>query len=324
MDEFEAIARLFRPLSEGAPEAFGLSDDAAALPPRPGFDLVVTKDAVVEGVHFLPGDPPGLVARKLLRVNLSDLAAKGAEPYGYFLAVSWPAHWGDEAKTAFAAGLAQDQAEFGVRLLGGDTTSTPGPFTASVTMMGWVPSGRMLRRSGAKPGQALLVTGTIGDGALGLLAAQGELAALGDERRAALADRYRLPRPRLALREGLLAHASACLDVSDGLIGDVIHMEEASGVAIQIDLERLPLSEAARAFVERCSDPVAALAELATAGDDYELAIAASIPEAMMLAVAAAEADIPLTPIGRIAEGMGTLVLHKGQPVLLTRTGWKH
>ncbi|HEY9217790.1 MAG TPA: thiamine-phosphate kinase, partial [Phenylobacterium sp.] len=165
-DEFEAIARLFRPLTRGAPEAFDLLDDAAAIPSRPGHDLVVTKDAMVEGVHFLPGEPADLVARKLLRANLSDLAAKAAEPYGYFLAVSWPATWDGGARALFAEGLRQDGEAFDISLLGGDTTSTPGPMTASVTMLGWVPEGRMLRRAGAQSGDVVMVSGPIGDGFL--------------------------------------------------------------------------------------------------------------------------------------------------------------
>jgi thiamine-monophosphate kinase len=324
VDEFDAIARLFRPLSEGAPEAFGLADDAAAIPSRPGFDLVVTKDAVVEGVHFLPGDPPDLVARKLLRVNLSDLAAKGAEPYGYFLAVAWPQDYPDEAKVRFAEGLAEDQLLFGLRLLGGDTVSTPGPLTASVTAMGWAPQGRMVRRSGARPGQVLMVTGTIGDGGLGLLAAQDQLVGVDDAAAAALAERYRLPQPRTALRQALLDNASAALDISDGLIADVVHLEEASGVAIQIDLERLPLSAPAKAWLQRIPDRAAALAALATAGDDYELAITAHAMAAPSLALAAAAGGFALTPIGRVLPGTGTTVLYQGQPVGIERTGWRH
>ena len=324
MDEFDAIARLFRPLSAGAPEALDLADDAAVIPSRPGFDLVVTKDAMVEGVHFLSDDPPDLVAKKLLRVNLSDLAAKGAEAYGYFLAVAWPEGYPDEAKAAFAAGLAGDQAEFGIRLFGGDTVSTPGPLTASITALGWVPEGRMVRRSGARPGQVVMVTGSIGDGGLGLLAARGELLGVDAEGVAALADRYRLPRPRLALREALVAHASACLDVSDGLVGDVVHLEEAGGVAIQIDLERLPLSAQARTWLDGIPDQTAALTALATAGDDYELVITAEAMAAPALALAAAAGGFALTPIGPVVEGQGTLVLHHGSPVLIARTGWRH
>ena len=324
MDEFDSIARLFAPLAEGAPESLGLADDAALIPSRPGYELVITKDAIVEGVHFLRGDPPDMVARKLLRVNLSDLAAKGAVPYGYFLAVAWPAHWDRDARAAFAAGLALDQAGFGVRLFGGDTVSTPGPMTASLTMLGWVEAGTMVRRSGARPGQTLLVTGAIGDGGLGLRAARGELKGLGPAEVEALTARYRVPEPRLGLREALVANAGAALDISDGLIADVIHLEEASGVAVQIDLDRLPLSPGAKAWIATQPDRVAALADLATAGDDYELAIACDVGAAPALAVAAAQAGFALTPIGRISEGQGTLVLHRGVPVLMTKTGWVH
>jgi thiamine-monophosphate kinase len=320
-DEFDTIARLFRPLAEDAPEALGLADDAAAIPSRPGFDLVVTKDAVVEGVHFLSDDPPAQVARKLLRVNLSDLAAKGAEPYGYFLAVAWPPGYGEAERAAFAAGLAEDQAAFGIKLLGGDTVSTPGPFTASVTMMGWVPQGSMVRRDGARPGQVLLVTGTIGDAGLGLKAAQGFLEGDGAE---LLAARYRTPQPRTGLREALRAHASACIDISDGLIADAIHLEEAGGVAIQIDLERLPLSPAAKGWLALQSSPAAAMVELASAGDDYELLITADVSAALPLAIAAADAGFAMTPIGRVHQGQGTLVLHNSRPVLVQRTGWRH
>jgi thiamine-monophosphate kinase len=320
-DEFETLARFFRPLADGAPEALNLADDAAVIPARPGFDLVVTKDAIVEGVHFLPREAPAEVARKLLRVNLSDLAAKGAEPYGYFLAVAWPPSYGEAERGAFAAGLAEDQAEFGIRLLGGDTVSTPGPFTASVTMLGYAPSGAMVRRDGARPGQVLLVTGTIGDAGLGLKAAQGRLEGEGAEM---LAARYRTPQPRLGLREALRAHASACIDVSDGLIADAIHLEEAGRVAVQIDLERLPLSPAAQAWLALQPSLPAALVELASAGDDYELLITAEVAAAPYLAVAAAEAGFQLTPIGRVHEGAGTLVLHNSRPVLVQRTGWRH
>ncbi|HTI67385.1 MAG TPA: thiamine-phosphate kinase [Caulobacteraceae bacterium] len=320
-DEFETIARLFRPLTQGAPEALGLADDAAVIPSRPGFDLVITKDAVVEGVHFLPRDAPGDVARKLLRVNLSDLAAKGATPYGYFLAIAWPPGYGEIERAAFAAGLAHDQASFGIRLLGGDTVSTPGPLTASVTMLGWVPAGAMVRRDGARPGQVLLVTGTIGDSGLGLKAAQGLLEGDGAEM---LAARYRTPEPRLSLREALRAHASACIDISDGLIADAIHLEEAGKVAIQIDLERLPLSPAARSWLALQPSDAAGLVELASCGDDYELLLTADPAAAIPLALAAAAAGFALTPIGRVFEGAGTTVLRYGRPVLVQKTGWRH
>lgn len=321
-DEFDDIARLFRPLAADAPEAFGLADDAAAIPSRPGFDLVVTKDAIVEGVHFLPTDPPELVARKLLRVNLSDLAAKAAEPYGYFLSVHWPFDYPAAHREAFARGLAEDQARFGLTLLGGDTVSTPGPLTCTATMMGWVPGGAMVRRSTARAGDVLLVTGSIGDAALGLQVLQAGLS--GAPILDYLIDRYRLPEPRVGLRQALTANATAAADVSDGLVADAMHIAEASGVAIQIDLERLPLSEAAAGWLEGQQDKEAALADLASAGDDYEVLCTADMGGAMRLALAAEEAGVRLTPIGRVAAGQGTAVLHKGKPLSMRRSGWRH
>jgi thiamine-monophosphate kinase len=323
-DEFEDIARLFRPLTWGAPEALGLLDDAAVIPSRPGFDLVVTKDAMVEGVHFLPEDAPEMVARKLLRVNLSDLAAKAAAPYAYFLSVAWPKHYDAPARAAFAAGLALDQAAFGLTLLGGDTVSTPGPLTVSATMLGWVENGAMVRRGGAAPGDVVLVTGYIGDGGLGLKAARGELSGLEPEMIDYLAGRYRLPEPRVGLREVLAREASASADVSDGIVADAGHIGAASGVAIQIDLERLPLSPAAKAWVATQPSAVDALAELAGAGDDYEVVCTATMAGAMRLALAAAGLGLPITPIGRVGEGEGTIALHRGVPVRLDSTGWRH
>jgi thiamine-monophosphate kinase len=323
-DEFDDIARLFRPLTRGAPEALGLADDAACIPSRPGFDLVVTQDAMVEGVHFLPDDPPELVARKLLRVNLSDLAAKAAAPYAYFLSAAWPAGYPAQARAAFAAGLSLDQTAFGLTLLGGDTVSTPGPLTVSATLLGWVESGTMVRRDGARPGDVVLVTGCIGDGGLGLKAARGELKGLDAADLDYLAGRYRLPEPRNALREALAGAASAACDVSDGLVADAGHIGEASGVAIQIDLERIPLSPAARAWVATQASPVKALAELAAAGDDYEVVCATDMMGAVRLSIAAAEAGVALTPVGRVAAGEGTIALHRGEVVLMDRAGWRH
>ena len=282
------------------------------MPSRPGWELVLTKDAVVEGVHFLPGDPPDLVARKLLRVNLSDLAAKAAEPYGYLLAVAWPRHWDAGARERFAGGLAQDQAEFGVVLLGGDTVSTPGPMTASVTALGWAPSGRAVRRSGARPGDRVFVSGPIGDGWLGLQAARGDLDGASGEEIAWLADRYRLPRPRLDLREPLLAAARACADVSDGLVADLGHLARASDVGAVLDLDAVPLSAAARSWLERQTDRTEALAGLVTGGDDYELVFAAAsgFPGAVR--------------VGEIEAGEGVRVLRDGGEVPLSRRGWAH
>ncbi|HEX8233110.1 MAG TPA: thiamine-phosphate kinase [Caulobacteraceae bacterium] len=323
LDEFDFIARVLRPLTQSAPEALGLSDDAAVIPSRPGHELVVTTDAIVEGVHFLPGDPPDLVARKLLRVNLSDLAAKAAEPYGYFLSISWPGTWDVQVRERFAEGLARDQAEFGLKLFGGDTTSTPGPFTASVAALGWAPEGRTVKRSGARPGDLLLVSGTIGDGWLGLLAARGELDDLPDAERDRLAGRYRLPRPRLNLREALRRHAGAATDVSDGLLADAGHIADASGVALWLDLEMLPLSSAAAGWLQRQPDRSTALSALAAGGDDYEVVCTASAGDAHVM-IGAAPADAPLTVIGRVEAGQGLEVFRGDAPQSIVRLGWRH
>lgn len=325
IDEFETIARLFAPLTGGEPGAFGLMDDAAAIPSRPGHDLIVTKDAMVAGVHFLPDDPLDLVARKLLRVNLSDLAAKAAEPFAYLLAASWPAWCGWPEREAFARGLAEDQAAYGVRLLGGDTTSTPGPLTLSLTAFGWTPEGRMVRRASARPGDRLLVSGTIGDGFLGLKAARGELSGLDEAAVAWLADRYRLPSPRLELREALRGHAGAAADVSDGLVADADHIAEASGAGMTLDLGTLPLSAAASDWLARQLDRSTALTALATGGDDYEVVCTAPAASVLALMAEADQAGVALTEIGEVIEGRGVRVLFEGQDVTpRARTGWRH
>jgi thiamine-monophosphate kinase len=317
VDEFDFIARLMKPLTGGAPEALGLLDDAAAIPARPGFDLIVTNDMIVEGVHFLPSDPLDLVARKLLRVNLSDLAAKAAEPWGWFLAVSWPARCGWPEREAFAGGLAQDQARFGLKLLGGDTTSTPGPLTASATLLGWVPSGQARLRSGARPGDLILVSGTIGDGWLGLKAALGEISAPGALRR------YRLPEPRLGLREALAA-AHACADVSDGLLADAGRIAIASRLGVEIDLERIPLSEDGLRHIEGAAERLAALIALASGGDDYELVLTAAPERAQRVIAAAATAGVRVTVVGRMTEGQGVRGLYQGHEAPLGRIGYRH
>lgn len=302
-----------RPLTEGAPEAAELLDDAAFLSARPGWDLVVTTDMVVEGVHFLPSDPPDLVARKLLRVNLSDLAAKAAEPFGYLLAIAWPPAWDETARVRFADGLAEDQPRFGVKLLGGDTVATPGPMTASMTAVGYAPAGRAVRRSGAKVGDGLYVTGTIGDGWLGLQVGRGELEGIDARLRAGLLDRYRLPQPRVEQTPLLRESAHACIDVSDGLVADAGHLGRASGVGVEIWLEALPVSEGAGTWLALQPSASAALIQLATGGDDYEL-----------LAAGSDERLGGLTQVGRCVEGAGVLVRHLGAEVEVGRCGWRY
>ncbi len=322
--EFELIARYFAPLAEDAPGAQGLLNDAAVFDPARADSLVLSLDTMVEGVHFLAEDPPGLIGRKLLRVNLSDLAAMGARPRGYLLATAFPKELDEAWIAAFAAGLAEDQAIFGIALYGGDTVSTPGPLTLSLTAFGEVPQGRALSRAGARAGDLVYVSGTIGDGALGLRVLRGEYPALSAEERAALAARYQLPEPRLALGEALAAQglASAALDVSDGLIADLGHIAQASGVAAEVEAGSVPLSPAARAALS--SDP-ALLPGLLSGGDDYELLFSAAPERAGELADLAQALDLPLAPIGRLVAGSGVRVLdQKGREMGLSEAGWRH
>ena len=276
------------------------------------------------GVHFLPDDPPDLVARKLLRVNLSDLAAKGAEPYGYFLAVAWPNGAGRAARRRFAEGLRRDQAEFGLALMGGDTVSTPGPLTASVTVLGWVPTGSMIRRDGARAGDLVLVSGTIGDGGLGLRAVQGGVTGLVDNDLAWLADRYRSPQPRLGLGEVLRGFARASADVSDGLIADAGRIATASGLGLRIDLARLPVSPAAGRWLVGRPDRIAALRDLATAGDDYEIVCAVAPEQAAAFRIATQAIGLRFTEIGALTEAPGVRVFHDRVEVQLDRLGYRH
>src|SRR5271166_393899 len=310
--EFALIARHFRPLAGAG--ALDLLDDAALVVPPVGRDLVLTVDAMVAGVHFLPDDPPDLIGRKLLRVNLSDLAAKGATPLGYLMTVSAPRATPDAWFAGFAAGLAADQAEFAVTLLGGDTTSTPGPISLSLTAVGHVAPGRMVHRTGARAGDGIWVTGTIGDGALGLAVAQGRL---GDPS-GHLLDRYRLPRPRLGLP--IAGSASAGMDVSDGLVQDLGHLCRAAGLAAEIESPLVPLSDAARAAGPDW------LATCLTGGDDYELLLAVPPAHEAALQQAARGAGMPVTRIGRFHPGTPGVMVRdpSGREIPLTRAGWSH
>lgn len=313
--EFELIRRYFAPLA--APSAFGLRDDAATLAAPAGSDLVLTVDAMVQGVHFLPDDPPDLVARKLLRINLSDLAAKGARPLGYLLTAAWTAELPEDWIAAFARGLGEDQKLFDCPLLGGDTVSTPGPLCFSLTAIGCVSAGGMLRRSEAKPGDLVFVSGAIGDAALGLRAIRGELPRLDEADRAYLADRYRLPQPRLALGPRLIGLAHAAMDVSDGLVADLGHIAETSGVAAVIEAARVPLSPAG----SRADRLELAL----TGGDDYEILFTAPPSAEAAVAGLGRELGLPLARIGRIDAGAGvTAVNADGAPIRLSSAGWRH
>ena len=322
-DEFESIARLLTPLARH-PAARGLLDDVAVLEPPLGKTVVLTHDTLVEGVHFLVDDPPDLIARKLLRVNLSDLAAKGAEPFGYLMSCAWSETCDWSWREAFVRGLLSDQQEYALTLLGGDTVSTPGPLTLGATLIGWGVPGQSPSRAGARAGDIILVSGTIGDGGLGLRAARGEIEVFGDVDATWLADRYRMPRPRLELARLTGCEASASADVSDGLVADVGNIARASGLAATIDLDSIPLSDAAGRWLDQQPDRAAALIELATAGDDYEIVLAVSPDRVAVFRDAAHDAGCQVTEIGRMRAGEGIEATFGGLVQTLSRTGWRH
>jgi thiamine-monophosphate kinase len=322
--EDSLIARYFRPLATD-PGAFALGDDAAILKAM-GDDIVVTTDAIVEGVHFLANDPPDTIAQKALRVNLSDLAAKAAAPAGFVLTLALRA--ADDAWLAsFARGLGADSSRFGCPLLGGDTVSTPGPLMISITAFGRVAAGRMLRRSGAKPGDRVVVTGTVGDAMLGLDILKGGAvaAALADDAaaRELLVGRYRVPQPRNALAQALRDHAHAAMDVSDGLAGDLAKLCAASGVSAVIDVPGIPLSVAAATALARRAVGIEALV---SGGDDYEILCA--IPEEGFdgFVGAAGIAGVAVSSIGTVIAGRSAprFLDAQGRDLQLSRLSYSH
>lgn len=316
MDEFDRIDRFFRPLSAGFAGAWSLGDDAAAI----AGGQVIAVDALVEGVHFLPDDPPDTVARKALRVNLSDMAAMGAEPTAYLLALALPATRDRSWLEGFAAGLRSDQERFGIHLVGGDSVSTPGPMTISITMLGAVSASGPLRRSGARPGHRLYVSGTLGDGALGLLVRTGALPALcaaAPESAAWLGGRYREPEPRVALGRTIAGAASAAIDLSDGLASDAGHLCRQSGVGARIRVDRLPLSGAARRAIAVSPDKAPLVV---TGGDDYELLFAGPAGLERF-----AGATVPITEIGECVDGSDVrFVDHRGRETVVSQKGYRH
>ncbi len=323
--EDKLIARYFKPLARH-PGALGLTDDAAVIAPPAGCDLVLTVDAIVSDVHFFRNDPPASVAQKALRVNLSDLAAKGAAPLGFLLTLGLPADIDEAWLKSFAEGLDQDIERFGCPLLGGDTVMSPNSIVVSVTAFGTVPHGTMLRRSGAMEGHRILVSGTIGDAALGLqlrktsiVATQWRLDRVG---RAHLENRYLVPEPRNAVAELVRRHASAAMDVSDGLVGDLTKLCRASLVSAEVAVERVPLSLAARGVLGL--DP--RLIDLVlTGGDDYEILAAVPDGEVVALQTSARALDVIFTDIGRFLPGDGEpRFMHNGRKLNFIRGSFSH
>ncbi len=313
--EFEIIAEVLAPLARGADLAFGLSDDAALVEPRPGECMVTTADALVAGVHFPRDEAADLIARKALRVNLSDLAAMGADPLVYFITIALPPEIDDSWIELFAQGLAHDQTEFAIALAGGDIVSTSNELVLSITMLGSVAREAAIRRNGARAGDRIYVSGTIGDAALGLLALDGEVAGAGADD---LIARYRLPRPRLALGRALRGLVHAGIDVSDGLVADLMHVCETSSVAGNVQGEAVPLSDAGRAALTRAPE---LRRTILTGGDDYELLFTASADFDPM----ALGGGVAITEIGEIVDGRGvTVVGTDGAPLVLDRGGFTH
>ena len=320
--EFDLIERFFRPLSRAAPGAFALGNDGALLTPPAGASLVVTKDLMVAGVHYPEGEEPATVARRLLRVNLSDLAAMGATATAYALGLALPEDIADVWVEAFAAGLARDQEAFGVALIGGDTVATKGPAVLSLTAFGTVAGDACLTRAGAGEGDDIYVSGTVGDATLGLRAVRGGLSDLTPEDHAALAERFRLPVPRLALGAALVGVATCAIDVSDGLVADLGHICAESGVAARIGADAVPLSSAARRAIDGGE---AAIADLVTGGDDYELLFCAPPAERGAIEALGRRLELAVSRIGTIERGQGvTVVDADGRPLALGRTGYQH
>ncbi len=322
--EFDIIAALFAPLTGGRFEALGLLDDAAVLSARPGFDQVITTDQMIVGRHAVGDEPYDQLAQKALRRTLSDLAAKGAAADGYFLNIAWPRTARYDDMRLFAAGLLADQTAYDVRLLGGDTAMHDGPLHVSIMAYGWVPQGQMVQRRGAEPGDMVFVTGTIGDAAVGYAVRSDATWTPAPEDAELLDHRYRLPQPRLGLAAALLGRATAACDVSDGLLSDLEHLARASGVQVQIDIDRVPISNAVKAYIEQAPDTLAALATALDGGDDYEVVFTASIRHSAQIAMLAMAEGIEVTPIGRVWPGHGVETQLNGAVLPMPRRGHRH
>lgn len=328
IDSEEAIiGEFWAPLASGFPGAFGLKDDCAVIAPEAGCELVVTTDAVIAGVHFFADEEPGAVAWKALAVNVSDLVAKGAAPLAYLMTLALPEAPERRWLAAFADGLRRAQERFGCRLAGGDTDRTPGPLSVSITALGTIPAGRMVRRSTARPGDVVYVSGTIGDAALGLALRRdpslGERWQLETSARDRLDARYRRPEPPVGLVAVVRACASAAMDISDGLVKDFDRLCRAAGAGGSIKAARVPLSAPARAVIERGG---ATLSALLTGGEDYEVLAAIAPDRAAEFARLAAAAGTPVTRIGSIEDAAaGVSVLDAaGRAMTFARTGWDH
>ncbi|MBL4740443.1 MAG: thiamine-phosphate kinase [Sneathiella sp.] len=320
--EFEVIKNILSPLAAAMPGSLGLTDDAALLDLQAGEQLVLTKDAMVAGVHFFANDPPEYIAKKLLRTNLSDLAAMGAKPLGYLLATAWTDACDEQWIKNFANGLKEDQELFQIGLLGGDTVKTTGPLTLSLTALGTVKIGKALRRNGAKVGDLLYVSGTLGDSALGLQSLLGQLPPVQQDHTEYLQNRYYLPQPRLNLAQSLVDLATSCLDISDGLLADMGHVCTQSNVGAIIHRNRIPLSKAASSLPEKGKE---FWDSIVGGGDDYELAFTVPAAKKTQVENLAKDAGEIITHIGEMTLGDAPVFVDEiGQEIHLPKTGWTH
>ena len=324
--EGDIIATYLAPLARKHEGALGLADDCAVLSPRPGTDLVLTTDAIAAGVHFLPDDAPEDIAWKALAVNVSDLAAKGATPLVYQMALSFPELPSRETMERLSAGLQEAQDALGIVLSGGDTDRRPGPLTITIVAIGELPSGTLVKRSGARPGDRLFVSGTLGDSAFGLKLRRGDAETakwnLTDEEKAHLVGRYLRPRPRLDMRPCLTRWATAAMDLSDGLAKDLGRMASLCGAGAEVEIARLPLSPAAGKVI--ASDGEAIEGVLA-GGDDYEILFTVAPKDVAAVNAWTRESGIAVTEIGAMTEG-STVTLRdaNGKRFPLLLTGWDH
>lgn len=322
MDEFDLIETYFSPLAGKG--AFALTDDAACISPSQGCELVVTKDTMVEGVHFPKGEYGAAISGRLLRVNLSDIAAKGARPVAYLLSCAFPEHIMPSHIQDFAHGLADMQKIYKLTLLGGDTVKTSGPMVVTITCFGEVPCGTMMRRKGAQIADDIWLSGTIGDALLGLEIVKGDYApAL--EHFTYLKERYYAPSPRVGLGQALRGLANACLDISDGLLADAGHLAKASHVGFELDIEALTLSQAARLWLEGQGEKALARLRLMTFGDDYELLFTAPPERSKDIEALGKSLSVPLQRIGVCVTGESVKIYGEDRRIIPVKTrGYRH
>ena len=322
MNEFEFIASQLKPLASAFTGALNLGDDAAVLTPEKGQEFVVTTDALTAGVHFFAKDPPHLIAQKCLRVNLSDIAAMGAAPYCYSLALMLPEQTSQGWLSEFCDGLRADQDDHNVHLSGGDTTSTNGPLSVAITMIGTVPAGKALKRSTARIDDDIWVTGTIGDAAMGLQALKGALPTIDAAARHSLVRRYHVPQPRNRIAPTLRNVATSAIDISDGLAADLGHICEASGVSAQISASKIPVSDHVLSLLNTSDVTLEALLR---GGDDYELLFTANPKRNREVNMLSSEFNLKISKIGTVTTDLESVLINQdGTMLTLSRRGFRH